>query len=131
MSDAAGPASGPVSGQAPEPVIEAARKGGWKSWLPKIILTILGLALAYFIFDYMANNFGGFEQGVKAAFSMPPVWTIAAIVAAIIAIGVYPLTAPAAIPKLGYVPAFVDQGAAMLVRMRQEGTLLGTVPPAR
>lgn len=29
------------------------------------------------------------------------------------------------------VPAFVDQGAAMLVRMRQEGTLLGTVPPAR
>ena len=120
MSDAAGPASGPVSGQAPEPVIEAARKGGWKSWLPKIILTILGLALAYFIFDYMASNFGGFEQGVKAAFSMPPVWTLAAIVAAIIAIGVYPLTAPAAIPKLGYVPAFVD---------RQGGFAISTTIP--
>ena len=116
MSDAAGPASG----QVPEPAIKAAREGGWKSWLPKIILTILGLALAYFIFDYMANNFGGFEQGVKAAFSMPPVWTIAAIIAAIIAIGVYPLTAPAAIPKLGYVPAFVD---------RQGGFAISTTIP--
>lgn len=28
------------------------------------------------------------------------------------------------------VPAFSEQGAAMLARMRQEGTLLGTVPPA-
>lgn len=116
MSDAAGPASG----QAPEPVIEAARQGGWKSWLPKIVLTILGIALAYFIFDYMANNFGGFEQGVQAAFSMPLVWTVAAIVAAFIAIGVYPLTAPAAIPKLGYVPAFVD---------RQGGFAISTTIP--
>lgn len=115
MSDA-----GSAPGQAPEPVIEAARQGGWKSWLPKIVLTALGIALAYFIFDYMANNFGGFEQGVKAAFSMPPVWTIAAIIAAIIAIGVYPLTAPAAIPKLGYVPAFVD---------RQGGFAISTTIP--
>ena len=120
MSDAAGPISGPGSEQVPEPVIEAARQGGWKSWLPKIVLTVLGIALAFFIFDYMANNFGGFEQGVKAAFSMPPVWTIAAIVAAIIAIGVYPLTAPAAIPKLGYVPAFVD---------RQGGFAISTTIP--
>lgn len=120
MSAAAGPLPGPNSGQSPEPVIEAARRGGWKSWLPKIVLTILGIALAYFIFDYMANNFGGFEEGVKAAFSMPPVWTIAAIVAAIIAIGVYPLTAPAAIPKLGYVPAFVD---------RQGGFAISTTIP--
>lgn len=120
MSDAAGPISGPGSEQVPEPVIEAARQGGWKSWLPKIVLTVLGIALAFFIFDYMANNFGGFEQGVTAAFSMPPVWTIAAIVAAIIAIGVYPLTAPAAIPKLGYVPAFVD---------RQGGFAISTTIP--
>jgi hypothetical protein len=28
------------------------------------------------------------------------------------------------------VPAFIDQGTAMLVRMRQEGTLLGTLPAA-
>lgn len=109
-----------MSAAAPEPVLETAREGGWKSWLPKVILTILGIALAYFIFNYMASNFGGFEQGVKAAFSMPPVWTLAAIVAAIIAIGVYPLTAPAAIPKLGYVPAFVD---------RQGGFAISTTIP--
>jgi uncharacterized protein (TIRG00374 family) len=109
-----------VTTSAPEPVLEAAKEGGWKSWLPKIILTVLGIGLAYFIFDYMANNFGGFEKGVQAAFSMPPIWTIAAIVAAIIAIGVYPLTAPAAIPKLGYVPAFVD---------RQGGFAISTTIP--
>lgn len=109
-----------MSAAAPEPVLETAREGGWKSWLPKVILTILGIALAYFIFSYMASNFGGFEAGVKAAFSMPPVWTLAAIAAAIIAIGVYPLTAPAAIPKLGYVPAFVD---------RQGGFAISTTIP--
>ncbi len=96
------------------------RKGGWKSWLPKVVLTILGIALAYFIFRYMADNFGGFQQGVQAAFSMPTGWTVAAIVAALIAIGVYPLTAPAAIPGLHYWPAFVD---------RQGGFAISTTIP--
>jgi len=109
-----------VTAAAPDPVVEVARQGGWKSWLPKVILTVLGIALAYFIFDYMASNFGGFEKGVQAAFSMPTGWTIACVVAAIIAIGVYPLTAPAAIPKLGYVPAFVD---------RQGGFAISTTIP--
>ena len=104
-----------VTDTAPEPdtasetPIEAVRAGGWKSWLPKVVLTVLGIALAYFIFDYMASNFGGFEKGVEAAFSMPAGWTIAAIVAALIAIAVYPLTAMAAISHLGYEPAFVDR----------------------
>jgi uncharacterized protein (TIRG00374 family) len=80
-----------------------------KAWLPKIVLTVLGIALAYFIFSYMASNFSGFAQGVEKAFSMPLVWTLAAIGGAIIAIGLYPLTAMAAIPKLGYEPAFVDR----------------------
>ena len=96
------------------------RKGGWKSWLPKIILTVLGLALAYFIFQYMATNFGGFAEGVKAAFSMPIGWTLAALAAAVIAIAVYPLTAPAAIPGLHYWPAFVD---------RQGGFAISTTIP--
>ena len=96
------------------------RRGGWRGWLPKIILTALGIALAYFIFRYMADNFGGFQAGVEAAFSMPIGWTIAAIVAALIAIGVYPLTAPAAIPGLHYWPAFVD---------RQGGFAISTTIP--
>jgi uncharacterized protein (TIRG00374 family) len=109
-----------VSTPGPQPVVTVPRASGWKSWAPKVILTVLGLALAYFIFDYMATNFGGFEKGVQAAFSMPVVWTAAAIGAAIIAIGVYPLTAPAAIPGLGYVPAFVD---------RQGGFAIATTIP--
>jgi len=96
------------------------RRGGWKSWLPKVVLTIVGLAVAYFIFAYMASNFSGFAEGVQAAFSMPTAWTIAAIVAAIFAILVYPLTALAAIPHLGYGPAFVD---------RQGGFAISTTIP--
>lgn len=93
---------------------------GWKSWLPKVVLTLVGIALAYFIFRYMAANFGGFEQGVQAAFSMPPVWTIAAVAAGLFSIAVYPLTAPAAIPGLKYEAAFVD---------RQGGFAISTTIP--
>ncbi len=114
------PEADPSSDEVLEDLKAAERKGGWKGWLPKIILTILGIALAYFIFRYMADNFGGFQQGVQAAFSMPIGWTIAAIVAAILAIGVYPLTAPAAIPGLHYWPAFVD---------RQGGFAISTTIP--
>ena len=109
-----------MTASAPDPVLETAKAGGWKSWLPKVILTVLGIALAYFIFDYMASNFGGFEKGVQAAFSMPALWTGLAIVAAIVAIGVYPLTAPAAIPGLKYEAAFVD---------RQGGFAISTTIP--
>ena len=109
-----------MSTATPEPPLATAKEGGWKSWLPKVILTVLGIALAYFIFDYMASNFGGFEQGVQAAFSMPLGWTLAAIGAALIAIAVYPLTAMAAIPHLSYEAAFVD---------RQGGFAISTTIP--
>ncbi len=99
---------------------ESATASAWRSWLPKIVLTILGIAVAYFIFRYMATNFGGFEQGVQAAFSMPVGWTLLAIVGGLFAIAVYPLTAIAAIPHLGYVPAFVD---------RQGGFAISTTIP--
>lgn len=116
MSDRAVPA--PQSAE--ESPAQAVKAGGWKAWVPKVILTALGIGLAYFIFDYMASNFGGFEKGVEAAFSMPVGWTLAAIAAALIAIAVYPLTAMAAIPHLGYEPAFVD---------RQGGFAISTTIP--
>ncbi len=100
--------------------VTAPSRGSWKSWLPKVLLTVVGIALAYFIFRYMATNFGGFEQGVQAAFSMPTQWTLVAVAGAILAIAVYPLTAIAAIPRLGYVPAFVD---------RQGGFAIATTIP--
>ena len=95
-------------------------KAGWKSWLPKVVFTVAGLAVAYFIFAYMADNFSGFAEGVQQAFSMPTFWTVAAILAAVFAILVYPLTAIAAIPHLGYGPAFVD---------RQGGFAISTTIP--
>lgn len=93
------------------------RRGGW---IAKVLLTVVGAALAYLIFRFMATNFGGFEQGVKAAFSMPTVWTAAAIAAGVFALAVYPLTAPAAIPGLHYGAAFVD---------RQGGFAISTTIP--
>jgi len=96
------------------------KKRGRGGLIAKVVMTIVGLVLAYFIFDFMASNFGGFEEGVQAAFSMPTVWTIAAIVAGIFAIAVYPLTAQAAIPKLGYEAAFVN---------RQGGFAISTTIP--
>ena len=96
------------------------KKAGWKSWLPKVVFTVAGLAVAYFIFAYMADNFSGFAEGVQQAFSMPTFWTVAAILAAVFAILVYPLTAIAAIPHLGYGPAFVD---------RQGGFAISTTIP--
>lgn len=89
-------------------------------WVPKVIFTVLGLAAAGFIIRYVADSIGGFQAGIEAAFSMPWYWTAAAILAAIFAIMVYPLTAPAAIPHLGYGPAFVD---------RQGGFAISTTIP--
>lgn len=81
----------------------------WKTWLPKVVLTIAGLAAAYFIFVALAGRLGSFEQGVKLAFSLPTGWMIAIVASAIVAIGVYPLTAIAAIPHVGYKAAFIDR----------------------
>lgn len=86
-----------------------------KSWIPKIILIVLGLVAAYFIFTELIPQFGSFEQGWEAALSIPMGWFIAIIGASIFAIAVYPLTAPAAIPGLSYRAAFVDRQAGYLI----------------
>ncbi len=117
-TDPAGPESA-SPGSAPA----KASPGGWamvRKVLPKVVLTIVGLLVAYYIFKYLADSMGGFEAGIKAAFSMPTGWTIAAILASVFAILVYPLTAMAAIPHLRYGPAFVD---------RQGGFAISTTIP--
>lgn len=86
-----------------------------KSWIPKVILIVLGLVAAYFIFTLLIPQFGSFEQGWEAALSIPPGWFIAIVLGAVFAIGVYPLTASAAIPGLSYRAAFVDRQAGYLI----------------
>lgn len=87
----------------------------WKSWLPKVIFSILGLAAAAFIFLAMSKAFGSFAQGWETAMSVPRPWLIAIIVASVFAIGVYPLTAIAAIPGLGYKAAFIDRQGGFVI----------------
>ncbi len=117
-TDPAGPETA-----SPDSAPAKASPGGWamvRKVLPKVVLTIVGLLVAYYIFKYLADSMGGFEAGIKAAFSMPTGWTIAAILASVFAILVYPLTAMAAIPHLRYGPAFVD---------RQGGFAISTTIP--
>ncbi len=117
-TDPAGPETA-----SPDSAPAKASPGGWamvRKVLPKVVLTIVGLLVAYYIFKYLADSMGGFEAGIKAAFSMPTGWTIAAILASAFAILVYPLTAMAAIPHLRYGPAFVD---------RQGGFAISTTIP--
>ena len=91
------------------------KKRGWKSWLPKAIFTVLGLVAAYFIFAAMGQALGSFQQGWERALSVPTIWLVAIIVASVFAIAVYPLTAMAAIPGLGYGPAFVDRQGGFVI----------------
>jgi len=86
------------------------RPKSWaRVWIPKIILIVLGLGAAYLIFTELIPQFGSFEQGWEAAQQIPRGWLIVIIVGALASILVYPLTAPAAIPGLGYKPAFIDR----------------------
>ncbi len=86
-----------------------------RMWVPKIVLIILGLGAAYLIFTELIPQFGSFEQGWEAALSIPREWLIVIVVGAIASIAVYPLTAPAAIPGLGYKPAFIDRQAGFAI----------------
>lgn len=94
---------------------ETTPKPAWRGWVVKGVLLVVGLAAAYLIFTELIPQFGNFEQGLQAALAIPTPWLIAIVVASILAIAVYPLTAPAAIPGLPYKAAFVDRQAGFLI----------------
>ncbi|MFY9330942.1 MAG: flippase-like domain-containing protein [Candidatus Nanopelagicales bacterium] len=92
-----------------------AEKSWARQWLPKIILTVLGLVAAVLIFTLLIPQFGNFAQGWEAALAIPREWLIVIVIGALISIFVYPLTAPAAIPGLAYKPAFIDRQAGFSI----------------
>jgi len=109
------PYSDGMTDQAAVPESTTPPKSWARTWVPKIILIILGLVAAYFIFTELIPQFGSFEQGWEAALSIPREWLIVIVVGAIASIAVYPLTAPAAIPGLSYKPAFIDRQAGFAI----------------
>lgn len=86
-----------------------------RTWGPRVALMIAGIAIGYLIFTQVISRVGSFEEGLQAALAVPGWWFAAIVIAALFAIAVYPLTAPAAIPGLGYKAAFNDRQGGLLI----------------
>ena len=90
----------------------APRKGSRK----KIIITsIIGVVIMVGIFAVLFPHFADYEKALQQLAQMPNIWIAALIVSGLINIVIYPFTALAAIPHIGYRAAFVERQAGFLV----------------
>ena len=80
-----------------------------------IITTVIGLVIMIAIFAFLFPHLADYQQAVKQLADMPNIWIAALIGAGLINIVIYPLTALAAIPHIGYRAAFVERQAGFLV----------------
>lgn len=90
-------------------------KSALRVWGPRVALMVAGIAIGYLIFTQVIQRLGSFEEGVQAALGVPGLWFAAIVAAAVFSIAVYPLTAPAAIPRLSYKTAFIDRQGGLLI----------------
>ena len=86
-----------------------------KSRKKTIITTIVGLVIMVAIFAVLFPQFADYKQALQQLAEMPNIWIAALVLAGIINIAVYPVTALAAIPHIGYRAAFVERQAGFLV----------------
>ena len=86
-----------------------------KSRKKTIITTIVGLVIMVAIFAVLFPHFADYKQALQQLAEMPSIWIAALVLAGIINIAVYPVTALAAIPHIGYRAAFVERQAGFLV----------------
>ena len=80
-----------------------------------VITTIVGLVIMVAIFAVLFPHFADYRQALKQLAEMPNIWVAALVLAGIVNIAVYPVTALAAIPHIGYRAAFVERQAGFLV----------------
>ncbi|MFM8895730.1 MAG: hypothetical protein ACKOE2_10235, partial [Actinomycetales bacterium] len=80
-----------------------------------IVTALIGLVIMVAIFAFLFPELTNYQQALTKVADLPPAWI--AILAATCAINilVFPLTAIAAIPRLGYRAAFVNRQAGFLV----------------
>jgi len=80
-----------------------------------IVTALIGLVIMVAIFAFLFPELSNYQQALTKVADLPPAWI--AILAATCAINilVFPLTAIAAIPRLGYRAAFVNRQAGFLV----------------
>ena len=86
-----------------------------KSRKKTIITTIVGLVIMVAIFAVLFPHFADYQQALTQLAEMPNIWIAALIIAGLVNIVVYPFTALAAIPHIGYRAAFVERQAGFLV----------------
>jgi uncharacterized protein (TIRG00374 family) len=86
-----------------------------KSRKKTIITTVVGLVIMVAIFAVLFPHFADYQQALQQLAEMPNIWIAALILAGIINIAIYPVTALAAIPHIGYRAAFVERQAGFLV----------------
>ena len=90
-------------------------QGGKRSRTRTIITALVGVAIMVAIFAFLFPELTNYQQALTKVADLPPQWIAILVATCVINILVYPVTAIAAIPKLGYRAAFVNRQAGFLV----------------
>ena len=80
-----------------------------------IITAIIGLVIMVAIFAFLFPELANYQQALSKVAELPPASIALLLSAGLLNILIYPLTAIAAIPNLGYRAAFVNRQAGFLV----------------
>ena len=88
--------------------------------MKKAVTMLIGIAVMVAVFAFLFPQFAHYEQAFERVRDMAPIWIVALVAAGLLNIAIYPLTAIAAIPHIGYGPAFVE---------RQSGFLISNIVP--
>lgn len=83
--------------------------------MKKAVTALIGLAVMVAVFAFLFPHLADYEQAFARLRSMSTVWEAALVAACVVNIAIYPLTALAAIPHIGYRAAFVERQAGFLI----------------
>jgi len=96
-------------------MMEAVSEGRRPSRRKAIISAAVGLVIMVAIFAFLFPQLSNYQQALGKVADLPPQWIGILALTGLINIAIYPVTAIAAIPKLGYRAAFVNRQAGFLV----------------
>lgn len=86
-----------------------------KKRLRTVITLLIGLIIMVAVFAFLFPQLGNYGKAIEQLKNISPLWIALLVAAGLINIGLYPLTAIAAIPHLSYRHAFVNRQAGFLV----------------
>jgi uncharacterized protein (TIRG00374 family) len=95
--------------------VQASDQGRRPSRRKTLITALIGLVIMVAIFAFLFPQLTNYRQAFAKVADLPPQWIAVLAITCLVNILVYPLTAIAAIPRLGYRPAFVNRQAGFLV----------------